>query len=46
MQSADHVHLGHAERKCIRHRLKDFVSCVFECVRVAFLGGKRAELAR
>src|SRR5262245_44369656 len=45
MQSADHVHLGHAEPKRIRHRLKDFVNCVFECVRVAFLGGKSTELA-
>src|SRR6476659_6936274 len=45
MQSADHVHLGDAEPKRIRHGMNDFVNCVFECVGVAFLGGKRAELA-
>ncbi len=45
MQSADHVHLGDPERQRIRHGLNDFVNCVFECVGVPFLGGKRAELA-
>ena len=45
MQSADHVHLGYADRERICHGLNDFVDCVFECVRVALLGGKRAELA-
>jgi hypothetical protein len=45
MQSADHMHLGDAEGDRIRHGLDDLVDCVFECVRVAFLGGKRAELA-
>ena len=46
MQSADHVHLGDAEGKRICHGLNNFVNCVFECVGVALLGGKRAELAR
>jgi hypothetical protein len=45
MQSANHVYLGDAQRERIRDRLDDFVNCVFERVRVAFPGGKRAELA-
>ena len=46
MQSADHVHLGDSKGKRIGHGVNNFVNCIFECVRVAFLGGKRAELAR
>src|SRR4029079_65005 len=45
MQSANHVNLSDTERERIRHGLNNFLDCVFECVRVAFLGGKRAELA-
>jgi hypothetical protein len=46
MQPADHVHLGNSKGKRITHRLDYFVDCIFECVRVAFLGRKCAELAR
>ena len=45
MQSADHVHLGDAQGERIGHGLNNFVNRVFECVGVAFFGGKRAELA-
>ena len=46
MQSADHVHLGDAEGERISHGLNNFVNCIFECMSVAFLRGKSAELAR
>lgn len=45
MQSSDHVHFGDAEGERICYRLNDFVNCVFECMGVAFLSGKCAELA-
>src|ERR1041385_2454495 len=45
MQSTDHVHFGDAQWKGITDRLDNFVNRIFECVRIALLGAKCADLA-
>ena len=44
MQTAYHMHLGDTQGKRVPHSTHDFVSSIFERVRVAFPGCKRAEL--
>ena len=46
VQTANHVHLRDSKGERIAYDSDNFVNRVFESVRIAFLGGKSAELAR
>ena len=45
VQSTYHVHLRNSEGKRVSYDLRNFVDRIFKRVRIAFFGGKGAELA-